>query len=124
MPASNFTNSLFGLLPGLTALQGSGEPGAGNAYLTIRGLGSYNYPAMTYCIDGYQTDLMNLSPSEIESVTILKDAAALAPFGMKGAHGIVWITTRGGRRAKPVISLGVPNRAPKTNRVEQTSFSH
>ncbi|WP_335338861.1 SusC/RagA family TonB-linked outer membrane protein [Capnocytophaga haemolytica] len=105
MPASNFTNSLFGLLPGLTALQGSGEPGAGNAYLTIRGLGSYNYPAMTYCIDGYQTDLMNLSPSEIESVTILKDAAALAPFGMKGAHGIVWITTKRGVEGKPVISL-------------------
>ncbi len=105
MPSTNFTNSLFGWLPGLTVLQGSGEPGAGDAYLTIRGLGSYNYPQPTIFIDGYQSDLIYLSPSEIESVTILKDAAALAPLGMKGAHGVIWITTKRGMEGKPVIGV-------------------
>ena len=102
MPTTNFTNSLFGLLPGLTVLQGGGM---NNASLNIRGLGSYNYPSVTYFIDGYQSDFILLSPSEIESITVLKDAAALAPFGMKGAHGIVWITTKRGTEGKPVVGV-------------------
>ena len=105
MSSSNFTNSLFGLLPGLTTLQSSGEPSTGNSYLTIRGLGSYNYPQATIFIDGYQSDLVYLSPSEIESITLLKDAAALAPFGMKGAHGVIWITTKRGIESKPIIGV-------------------
>ena len=67
MPTTNFTNSLFGLLPGLTVLQGGGMD---NASLNIRGLGSYNYPSVTYFIDGYQSDFILLSPSEIESITV------------------------------------------------------
>ena len=102
MPTTNFTNSLFGVLPGLTVLQGGGMD---NASLNIRGLGSYNYPSVTYFIDGYQSDFILLSPSEIESITVLKDAAALAPFGMKGAHGIVWITTKRGTEGKPVVGV-------------------
>ena len=102
-PTANLTNTLYGLIPGLTVMQGRGEPGYDEASLTIRGLGSYSYNSYVIFIDGFQTELsyfQYLTPSEIESVTILKDAASLAPLGMKGANGAIWVTTKRGHEGK------------------------
>lgn len=107
-PAANLSNTLYGLLSGLTVLQGSGEPGYDAADLRIRGLGTYNNLDYTIYVDGFQTTFsyfQYLSPGEIESISILKDAAALAPFGMKGANGVLWVTTKRGHVGKPKVQL-------------------
>ena len=88
--------------------QGSGEPGYDAATLNIRGIGSYTYGSYAVYVDGFQTDMtyaQYLTAEEIESVAILKDAAALATFGMKGANGVLWITTKRGKPGKPEIRV-------------------
>lgn len=109
-PSANLSNTFYGLFPGLTVLQGSGEPGNDRSDLWIRGLGSYNYGEYAIFVDGFQTAfdyLQYLSPSEIENISVMKDAAALAPFGMKGANGVLWVVTKRGRPGKPEINLHV-----------------
>jgi len=107
-PVANISNTLYGLLPGLNVLQGTGEPGNDRAYLWIRGIGSYNYEDYAIFVDGFQTTfnyLQYLSPTEIDNISVLKDAAALAPFGMKGANGIIWVTTKRGQSGKSNIQV-------------------
>lgn len=107
-PTSNLTNTLYGLLPGLSVRQGNGEAGNDVATLNIRGIGAYTYGSYAVYIDGFQSTMsyaQYLSPVEIESFTILKDAATLAVFGMKGANGVIWITTKRGGISKPQIDV-------------------
>jgi len=109
-PQPNLTNTLFGRLSGLTVMQNTGEPGFDAASLFIRGRGTYDNSSMTIYIDGFESTmkyLQLLSPSEIESVSVLKDAAALAPFGMKGGNGVLWVTTKRGEIGKRSITVGV-----------------
>lgn len=114
-PAPNITNTLYGRLSGLSVAQGSGEPGNDNALLGIRGVGSYGiggatsgYNTFKYYIDGFETNanyFNNLSPAEIESVSVLKDAAALATFGMRGSNGVIWVVTKRGKIGKSTIQF-------------------
>ncbi|MFT3855904.1 MAG: SusC/RagA family TonB-linked outer membrane protein [Ilumatobacteraceae bacterium] len=111
-PVPNITNTLYGRVPGLFVQQGSGEPGYDGASLSIRGKGTYDNASMTIYVDGFQTTssyFQYLSPSEIESITVLKDAAALATFGMKGANGVLWVVTRRGQVSKPKVAINVVN---------------
>ncbi|WEK37468.1 MAG: SusC/RagA family TonB-linked outer membrane protein [Candidatus Pseudobacter hemicellulosilyticus] len=107
----NLTNTLSGRLAGLTVLQNSGEPGNDEAMLGIRGISSYGYGGFSsykIFVDGFETNrnyFRNLSAAEIESVSILKDAAALSTFGMRGANGVLWITTKRGRIGKPTVQV-------------------
>jgi TonB-linked SusC/RagA family outer membrane protein len=98
-PVANITNTLYGLLPGLTVKQGSGEPGYDEAELYIRGRGSFDNTALIIYIDGFQTTASYfnyLPPSEIENISVLKDPVTLATFGMKGANGVLWVVTKRG----------------------------
>lgn len=114
-PTPNLTNTLYGRLSGLTVTQRSGEPGNDAALLGIRGVGSYGflggangYSTYKIFVDGFETNdnyFRNLSPAEIESVSVLKDAAALATFGMRGANGVIWVTTKRGKIGKPTIQF-------------------
>jgi TonB-linked SusC/RagA family outer membrane protein len=113
-PTMNLMNTLYGRLPGLTVNQGSGEPGYDNALLGIRGVGSFgrlsNSGLNTYkvFVDGFETNVnyfSYLSPTEIESVSILKDGAALSTFGMRGANGVIYVTTKRGVVGKPTIQF-------------------
>ncbi|MDP4196359.1 MAG: SusC/RagA family TonB-linked outer membrane protein, partial [Bacteroidota bacterium] len=109
-PVPNFTNTLYGLLQGLTVRQGSGEPGYDGASLNIRGIGTYDNSGIVIYVDGFQTTssyFQYLSPSEIESVTVLKDPASLATFGMKGANGVLWVVTKRGTVGKPRITASI-----------------
>lgn len=115
-PSPSFTNSLFGVLPGLSVQQSSGEPGFESANLNIRGIGSYGYTngngynTQAIFVDGFEVSskyLNYLTASEIQSVSVLKDAAALATFGMKGANGVLWITTKRGSEGKSTITFKV-----------------
>ena len=99
----NLSNTLVGRLSGLTVSQGSGEPGNDNARWLIRGNGSYGFGGYNVCkiyVDGFEVNasyFTNLSAAEIESVSVLKDAASLATFGMRGSNGIIWVETKRGK---------------------------
>ena len=107
-PTSSITNTLYGVLPGLTVRQGSGEPGFDAASLAIRGIGTYGVSGYKIYVDGFEVDnnyFNYLVPAEIESVSVLKDAAALATFGMKGANGVIWVVTKRGKVGKPTLTF-------------------
>lgn len=101
--AVNFTNSLAGYLPGLTLFQSSGEPGNDTANWLIRGIGSYgsaSFNSAKIFVDGFEVNasyIAHLSPAEIERVSVLKDGAALALYGERGANGIILIETKRGK---------------------------
>ncbi len=105
-PAMNVTNMLAGRLPGLTTVQQSGRPGADDASLVIRGVGSYaGGSAPLIIIDNVQRpSFSHLDPSEIESISILKDAVSTAVYGLQAANGIILITTKRGKNQKPQVS--------------------
>lgn len=100
VPVANTTTALAGKMPGLIAVQPSGEPGMDNANLSIRGLGN---PLVV--VDGIVgRDFARLDPNEIESITILKDAASTAVYGVAGGNGVVLVTTKKGTIGKPQFS--------------------
>lgn len=104
-PSANLKVSLAGRLPGLTVLQTGGEPGVDQTQLYLRGRGTLNGQAPLVLVDGIERDINYLDPNEVKSVTILKDASATALFGVKGANGVILVTTRRGEAGKPEISL-------------------
>lgn len=104
-PVSNVTNSLVGRLTGVTVVQRSGAPGQNAGLINIRGSATYNNTAAIVVVDGVErSDFGNLDPNEIESITVLKDAASTAIFGIRGANGVIVVTTRSGREGAPRIS--------------------
>ncbi|MFA9193245.1 TonB-dependent receptor [Flavobacterium sp. FBOR7N2.3] len=101
-PTSNLTNMLAGRIAGMVAYQRSGEPGQDNANFFIRGLGSFGSGASNplILIDGIEsstTDMARLQPDDIDAFSVLKDAAAAAVYGARGANGVVLITTKMGK---------------------------
>ncbi|MBR1873046.1 MAG: TonB-dependent receptor [Bacteroidales bacterium] len=100
-PQTNVSNMLTGKLAGVTAVQSTGTPGADAADITIRGLSTYgsnNRPL--YIIDGMESGSMNfLNPNDIESISVLKDAAAAAVYGVRGGNGVIIITTKSGSKS-------------------------
>jgi TonB-linked SusC/RagA family outer membrane protein len=104
-PTASLTNSLAGRLPGLLTIQSSGEPGADGSALFIRGFGTYQGKSPLVLVDGIENSIDGIDANDVETVSILKDAAATAVYGMKGANGVVLVTTKRGKTGKPVISL-------------------
>jgi TonB-linked SusC/RagA family outer membrane protein len=105
-PVANISNSLVGRLPGLFATQSGGEPGNDASKIRIRGIGTFsgNTDPLTL-VDGIEvTNYNNIDPNEIESVTILKDASSTAVYGIRGANGVLIITTKRGKIGAPKIS--------------------
>ena len=105
-PVANISNSLVGRMPGLFATQSGGEPGNDGSKIRIRGVGTFsgNTDPLTL-VDGIQVDnYNNIDPNEIESVTILKDASSTAVYGIRGANGVLIITTKRGKAGPPKIS--------------------
>ncbi|HEX8425397.1 TonB-dependent receptor [Hymenobacter sp.] len=110
-PSASLQNSLTGRLPGFFSQQGSGRPGADGAEFYIRGVSSYNNnnrPLIIVDDIEYSYDqFARLDPNEIESLSILKDASTTAIYGVRGANGVVVVTTRRGKEGPPQISLRV-----------------
>jgi TonB-linked SusC/RagA family outer membrane protein len=119
-PAANLAVTLAGRLPGLTVRQNSGEPGRDLTTLYLRGLGTLNGQNPIILVDGVERDLGYIDPNEVENVTILKDASSTALFGVRGANGVILITTKRGNSERPEISLTAEyglqdfTRAPET----------
>jgi len=106
-PASNLGIALAGRLPGLTVLQRSGVPGGENMEFYIRGRSTVNGQSPLCLVDGVERDFTALDPHEVETITILKDASATAVYGVRGANGVILITTRRGESGKPVIDATI-----------------
>lgn len=106
-PAANLAVTLAGRLPGLTTVQSSGEPGRDVTSLYIRGQGTVNTQSPIVLVDGVERDLTYIDPNEIESVTILKDASSTAIFGVRGANGVILVTTRRGTSEIPEINATI-----------------
>ena len=109
-PTSTVQNALAGRLPGLFQLQGSGQPGKDAADIFIRGIGTYANvdTSPLVLIDDVESDistLSQLSPNDIQDISVLKDAGSTAIFGLKGANGVILVTTRRGLEGKPKITF-------------------
>ena len=120
-PTVNLSNSLAGRLPGVTALQSSGEPGYDGSTIRIRGVNSLGNNDALIVIDGVPNragGLERINPNDVESVSVLKDASA-AIYGSRAANGVILITTKQGKQGKPQFSydfgygLQQPTRTPK-----------
>lgn len=121
--AANATTALVGQMPGLISKQASGEPGADDASIFIRGIATFQGDASpAYIIDGIErtsADFARMDPNDIESINVLKDAASAAIFGMRGANGVIVITTKRGTDGKASIkysgsvSIQSPTKLPE-----------
>lgn len=103
-PTDNMSNMLGGKLPGLVSRQTSGVPGENEAQIYIRGISTTGTSTPLVLVDGVERDFSNLDPSEIADITILKDAASAAVYGVKGANGVILVTTRRGDVASTTVT--------------------
>ncbi len=106
-PVANVTKALDGMVTGVQTTSGSGQPGSGSS-IVIRGYGSINASQTPlYVVDGipYAGNVSAINPSDIESLTVLKDASAGALYGSRGANGVILITTKKGDEGKVKVNL-------------------
>lgn len=105
-PATSVSNMLGGRVPGIIAVTRSGEPGNDFSEFWVRGISTFGAGASALIlIDGVEGDLNTLDPADIESFTVLKDASATAVYGVRGANGVVLVTTRRGKSGKLSIDV-------------------
>jgi len=118
-PVANMATALIGRTPGLTTYQKSGQPGADGITLRIRGIETTNGSSPLILVDGVERDFTQLDPNEIESISVLKDAASTAVFGVRGANGVMIVTTKAGVEGPAKVSVTSntsvqePTRIPK-----------
>jgi TonB-linked SusC/RagA family outer membrane protein len=96
-PITDASQALSGSMPGIWVSQNSGKPGSDAAQLRVRGWGTLNDANPLIIIDGIEGDLNQINPSDIENISVLKDAASAAIYGSKAANGVVLVTTKMGR---------------------------
>lgn len=107
VPVANLSNGLGGRVSGVIVKQGSGEPGNDGSNVFIRGISSTGATQPLVIIDGIPREFSQftqLDPNSVESFTILKDAAAVAPYGVAGANGVILVTTKRGKSGEPSLS--------------------
>jgi len=106
VPAPNITNDLAGRVSGISARPNGGVPGQDNPDIHIRGIATTGNSGALIVIDGViRSNINEIDPNSIESVSILKDAAAVAPYGLGGANGVVLITTKRGKAGVANLSV-------------------
>lgn len=128
VPAASVTNMLGGRVPGIIAVTRSGEPGSDFSEFWVRGIGTFGAGSSALVlIDGIEGDLNTLDPADIESFTVLKDASATAVYGVRGANGVVLVTTRRGKSGKLSINVksnvGISYSARTPNYVDAPTYA-
>ena len=104
-PIQNLQSGLQGLMPGVTISGTNGAPGMDAGSINVRGVGTFNSSSPYILIDGVEAGTMaSLDPNDIESISVLKDAASAAIYGSKAANGVILITTKKGKQGKPTVS--------------------
>lgn len=104
LPITNISNGLGGRVSGIIFKQGSGEPGRDAANIYIRGISTTGANQPLVVVDGIPRAFNMLDPNTVETITVLKDAAAVAPYGVAGANGVLLITTKRGKSGAPSLS--------------------
>lgn len=119
-PGRSLSNNIAGQIAGVLAVQRTGEPGKDNSSFWIRGISSFaGGTSPLVLVDGIPRSMNDITPDEIESFTVLKDAAATAVYGAEGANGVVLITSKRGKSQKPTLdvraefSMVTPTRMPE-----------
>lgn len=97
--------ALTGLLPGVITITGSGEPGANDPRILIRGQSTWNNTQPLILVDGIEREMNDIDISEVKSISVLKDASATAVFGVKGASGVILVTTKRGQTGKASLQI-------------------
>lgn len=125
-PNSSVANSLAGKITGLSTVQSSGQPGAEDPKIFVRGVGSLTEGGATplILVDGVERSFFQMDPNEIENITVLKDASATAVFGVRGANGVILVTTRRGEEGKARISINSSVGAQMPTRMLKIANSH
>lgn len=126
---SDLRNALTGLLPGVVTLQGSGIPGGGGfsadgdddaTSILIRGLSTWNGSGEPLVlVDGVERTMADIDPNQVEKISVLKDASATAVFGVKGANGVILITTKQGQEGKPQLTFETTQSASTISRIHR-----
>ena len=125
-PTTNLTNGMVGRMPGVIGFQTADEPGGGGTTIRIRGTNSLGSNDPLVVIDGVPDrdgGMNRLNPTEIESISVLKDASA-AIYGARAANGVVLITTKRGKEGKPVISFNASAGFSKPTRIPEMTNSY
>jgi TonB-linked SusC/RagA family outer membrane protein len=128
---ANVTDGLSGLMPGVIVLQKSGARGGARigessdlSEIIIRGKSTWNSSAPLVLVDGVERDMNTIDPQEIESLSVLKDASATAVFGVRGANGVILVTTRRGSESKPKLSFDLGTTAESISRMPMVLGSY
>ena len=103
-PITSVSAGLQGLLPGVTVTQRSGQPGADNGTIRVRGTGTFNVADPMVIVDGVESTMNDIDANDIESISVLKDAASSAIYGSKAANGVILITTKRGKAGQSQVS--------------------
>ena len=105
-PSANLSQAITGKIPGVITSQSSGAPGADDASIYIRGRATFASDAQPLIlVDGVERSFSQIAPDDIETISVLKDASATAVYGVRGANGVMLITTKRGKEQKPVVNL-------------------
>lgn len=130
-PVANISNALVGSTSGISALQTSGEPGRNTSDIVIRGKATYGNTNPLVVIDGVEQaaersfdELNAIDANEIAGISILKDAASTAVYGIRGANGVIIVTTKRGRIGAPVISFSANYGLTKATNLMKTVNSY
>jgi len=106
-PVGNVTDVLAGMITGVSTVQATGEPGSNSTSIFVRGKSTFADGGTSPLIqvDGVEREMYDIDPEDIESITVLKDASATAVFGIRGANGVILITTKRGKEGKAKINV-------------------
>jgi TonB-linked SusC/RagA family outer membrane protein len=118
-PSASIANSITGRVTGVTTVQYSGRPGGDDPLILVRGIGSLSTSASTplVLVDGVERPFTQLDPNEIESISVLKDASATAIYGIRGANGVLIVTTKRGFEGAPKISFSTSSGLQMPNKI-------
>ncbi|KAA8482720.1 SusC/RagA family TonB-linked outer membrane protein [Arcticibacter tournemirensis] len=128
LPISSLPNTLAGRLPGLYVQQMGSRPGTDDASFLVRGRSSYNSnQAPLILVDGVERDFVNMDVNEVETISVLKDAASISWYGMRGANGVVLVTTKRGSATSTKLTFdaqgGVQMPVYKTRPLDSYSYA-
>lgn len=126
MTVVNATKALQGLSSGITVVDRGGAPGSDDPEIYLRGVGTTGDAAPLVLVDGIEMSLSQIPASEIENISVLKDAASASIYGSRAAHGVILVTTKRGKEGKMSISyngtIGVQDRAVKAKSVTARQY--
>jgi TonB-linked SusC/RagA family outer membrane protein len=102
-PITNVAEALQGTMPGVTVVQNSGQPGKDLGVIRVRGIGTLGNSDAMVVVDGVVSTLNDVNPDDIESITVLKDAASASIYGSRAANGVILVTTKKGKAGATVV---------------------